>query len=117
MSGIFVDRIPDEAPVAVVLVEQEGCGACEEFHSVFVELATPYAEAGLPILRLDANSQDPTAQAFMARHGVQATPTLLLVPKYAYAIKLDGAQDAASVKQALDWANGLHQPRAPWWQS
>ena len=115
MSGIFVDAIPPDAPVAIVLVEQDGCDACAEFHPVFVELATPYAEAGLPILRLDANSQDPMAQAFMAKHHVRATPTLLLVPKYAYGIRVE-AQDPASIKQALDWANGLHQPRAPWWQ-
>lgn len=113
---IFVDHLPEDAPIAVVLVEQEGCGSCEAFHPIFVEAATPYAEAGLPILRLDANSQDPTAQAFMAKHGVQATPTLLLVPRWAYAVKLEGEQDVASLRQALDWAQGLHQPRPAWWQ-
>jgi len=117
----FSDRIPDDAPIAVVLIEQEGCGACEEFHPVFVGIAEPYATEGLPILRLEANTPDPTAQAFLAKHAVRATPTVLLVPRWAYAVKLEGPQPPLALRQALDWANNMHRVgtgQAPrWWQT
>lgn len=117
----FVESIPPDAPIAVVLVEQEGCGACEEFHPLFVSVAAPYAEAGLPILRLEANTGDAVAQAFMAKHGVRATPTVLLVPRWAYAVKLEGPQTPHALKSAFDWANNVHlvgTGQAPrWWQT
>lgn len=117
----FVPEAPPDAPILVVLVEQEGCGACEEFHPLFESVAEPYAAAGLPVLRLEANTPDPTAQAFMAKHGVRATPTVLLVPRWAYAVKLEGPQTPIALKQALDWANNLHlvgTGQAPrWWQT
>lgn len=116
----FMDRIPDDAPIAVILVEQEGCGACEEFHPLFTSVAEPYVAEGLPVLRLEANTPDPTAQAFLAKHDVRVTPTVLLVPRWAYAVKFAGPQTPMALKQAFDWANNVHRVgtgQAPrWWQ-
>lgn len=116
----FVESAPPDAPILVVLVEQEGCGSCEDFHPLFVSVAESYAAEGLPILRLEANTADPTAQAFLAKHDVRVTPTILLVPRWAYAVKLAGPQSQYELKQALDWANNVYRVgtgQAPrWWQ-
>jgi hypothetical protein len=89
-DDVFLPAIPPGAPVLVVLVEMDGCPACEEFHPVFVKTALPYAQRGLPIIRVDANTTDPVAQRWMNALRVEATPTLIAVAMRRGAASLAG---------------------------
>lgn len=94
-----------QAPIVVVLIEQEGCPACEQYHPIFQQTAMPYARAGLPFVQVDASTPDPEAQAWMALHGVTATPTVLVVQRFRGAIgKLEGVSTPVDTRRLLDTA-------------
>lgn len=108
--SVFSNRIPDGAPVIVVLVEQEGCGACAEYHPIFERVAVPYAQAGVPILRVDASDPDPNAQRFMDTHGVNSTPTVIVATIYRAALgRLEGVASEMDTRRLLDVARVHHQ--------
>lgn len=75
--SIYVDEIPPNSPVIVVLIEQEGCGACAEYKPVFEKIAAPFAARGLPIYRIDAATSDANAQNFMDKNEVGGTPAVV----------------------------------------
>lgn len=113
--SVFVDQIPPGAPIVVVLVEQQGCPACEEYHPVFEAAAAPYAREGLPIFRLDANSPDPVAQTWMTKHGVESTPTVIVASLYrGHIAKIEGNASAGETRQLLDVARAHNRDRGPW---
>lgn len=104
-EDVFLDAIPDGAPVVVVLVEMEGCPACEEFHPTFLKTALPYAQRGLPIIRVDANTPDPVAQRWMNALRVEATPTLIAVAmKRGPVGRLEGSASPLAVSGVLNAA-------------
>ena len=111
-DSVFMDQIPPGAPVLVVLVEQEGCPACEDFHPLFVKEATPFARRGLPIIRVNAAATDPVSQNFMETHGVQFTPTVLVVTYWRGPLaRIDGASTAVEVQRLLNVAWAHNRPR------
>ena len=104
-DDVFLPAIPPGAPVLVVLVEMDGCPACEEFHPVFVKTALPYAQRGLPIIRVDANSPDPVAQRWMNALRVEATPTLIAVtPRRGAVGRLEGTANQLAISGVLNAA-------------
>jgi thiol-disulfide isomerase/thioredoxin len=111
--SVFVDQIPPGAPVLVVLVEQDGCPACEEYHPVFEQAAAPYAKDGLPIFRLDANSLDSDALAFMTKHGVESTPTVIVASLHRGPIaKIEGNASLIETRHLLDVARAHNRNRS-----
>lgn len=107
-DNVFVPTVPPGAPVVVVLVEQDGCGACEEYHPTFVRVAQRYAAMGLPIVRIDANTEDAAAQAFMAGQGVDSTPTVIAATLYRGPVaKLEGVTTDIETRRLFDvaWAH------------
>jgi thiol-disulfide isomerase/thioredoxin len=104
-DDVFLPAIPPGAPVIVVLVEMDGCPACEEFHPVFVKTAAPYAQRGLPIIRVDANSPDPVAQRWMNALRVEATPTLIAVTMRRGPVgRLEGTANPLAISGVLNAA-------------
>ena len=113
--SVFATAVPDKSPVLVVYVEQEGCGACEEYLPIFEKMAAPYAQRGLPIIKLDAGSTDPDAQAFMNRHGVEATPTVIAATLYRGPVgRLEGVSTEVETRRLLDIAWAHNRPLSPW---
>lgn len=104
-----------QAPVVVVLIAQEGCGACEQYHPVFMAAAEPYARAGLPFVQVDAGHADPEAQQWMAMMGVTATPTVLVVKRFRGVIgKLEGSSTLVDTRRILDTALANNRRDQPW---
>lgn len=104
-----------EAPIVIVFIAQEGCGACEQYHPVFMQAAAPYARAGLPFVQVDAAHADVEAQNWMSLMGVTATPTVLVVKRYRGIIaKLEGASDPVSTRRLLDTALANNRRDLPW---
>lgn len=113
--SLYVENIPTGAPVLVVLVVQEGCGACDEYKPIFEKIAEPYAKRGLPIYKLDAGSEDPDAQAFMNRHGVESTPTVIAATLYRGPVaRLEGVSSEYETRQLLDVAWAHNRPVSIW---
>lgn len=103
------------APVVVVLIVQEGCGACEQYHPIFMAAAAPYAKAGLPFVQVDAADPEPEAQTWMATMGVTATPTVLVVKRYRGIIaKLEGVSSPVETRRAFDTALANNRRDQPW---
>lgn len=103
-DDVFLPTIPPGAPVLVVLVEMDGCPACEEFHPTFVKTALPYAQRGLPIIRVDANSADPVTQRWMNAFRVEATPTLIAVTPHRAVGRLEGVAGPLAISGVLNAA-------------
>ncbi len=104
-----------EAPIVVVLIAQEGCPACEQYHPTFVKAATPYQARGLPFVLVDAATPNEEAQAWMALHGVTATPTVLVVQRYRGAIgRLEGVSTDVDTRRLLDLALANNVRRPVW---
>lgn len=113
--SVYVEQVPHAAPVLVVLVVQAGCGACDEYKPIFERIAEPYAKRGLPIYRLDAGSEDPNAVAFMNRHGVESTPTVIAATLYRGPVaRLEGVSTEIETRQLLDVAWAHNRPVSLW---
>jgi thioredoxin-like negative regulator of GroEL len=111
VSGIFVDEIPTGAPVVVVLAEQAGCEACEQYHPVFVRAAAAYAR-DLPIYRLDVTRTDAMALLFMNTHGIESTPTVIIASFNRYPLgRLEGVVTETETRRLLDVARAHNRPR------
>lgn len=122
--AFFLDAPPDGAPVVVFLIEQEGCPACEEFHPVFVQTAELYANQGLPIVRVNAATEDAGWQQWMGMHGVKYTPTVIAVGYGRGVIaKIEGGGSPVEAQMLLARAlmaqrmAALPQPPRPWWSA
>lgn len=63
-----------DAPVVVLVVHQEGCGACEEYLPRFQRIADRYSRC-IPHLVVDANVYPEAADALK----VDSTPTTLVL--------------------------------------
>lgn len=106
--NIFTNVIPPRSPVVVVLIEQEGCGACEEYHPIFEQAAARYAQMGLPIIKMDAGTQDPESVRFMNVHGVQSTPTVIAATLFRGPVgRLEGVSTLAETQRMFEvaWAH------------
>jgi thiol-disulfide isomerase/thioredoxin len=113
--SVYLDRIPDRAPVLVVLVVQAGCGACEEYEPVFEKIAAPYAKRGLPIIKLDAANPDANAQAFMDAHGVDGTPVVVAATLFRGPVdRIEGVATEVETRRLLDVAWAHNRPWSPW---
>lgn len=113
--SLYVDQVPQRAPVLVVIIVQEGCGACDEYKPIFEKIAAPYAQRGLPIYKLDASSDDANAQAFMNRHRVENTPTVIAATLYRGPVaRLEGVSTEVETRQLFDVAWAHNRPVAPW---
>jgi thiol-disulfide isomerase/thioredoxin len=124
-NSVFVEAIPYEAPVLVVLIEQDGCPACEEYHPTFVKAASWYAKNGLPILRMNLttleedaaeNASLSKANTWMNEHGVDSTPTVIVTALYHGEVaKLEGVSSEGATRQILDIAWAHNRPKSSWW--
>ena len=104
-----------QAPIVVVYITQQGCGACEQYHPIFATAAGPYATAGLPFVQVDAANADPEAQQWMTKMGVTATPTVLVVKRFRGIIgRLEGVSDPVSTRRLLDTALANNRRDQPW---
>ncbi len=115
-TNVFTTEIPRGAPVVVVLIEQEGCGACEEYHPIFVKMAAPWVARGLPVVRLNAATEVPDEIAFMDKHGVHATPTVIAATLYRGPVaRIDGAATEVETQRLFytAWAHNRPAP-SPW---
>lgn len=104
------NAIPPNEPVIVMVVSQEGCGACEEYLPRFAAIAAPYAQQGLAIIHLDAADDRPEAQAWMDQVKVESTPTTYVLRhrgRGGGVWKLEGGVDDATIKQTLDFAQAM----------
>lgn len=63
-----------DAPVVVIVVHQQGCGACEEYLPRFQNIAAKYARC-IPHLVVDANDYPEAADALK----IASTPTTLVL--------------------------------------
>jgi thiol-disulfide isomerase/thioredoxin len=99
--------VPQTAKVVMVVISMADCPACEDYLPRFQRIAANYAQVGIPVLYLDAEDEDSGVQAWMDGHGVEATPTTLLLrrPEAGGGVwKLDGSQPDAAIQQAFDFA-------------
>lgn len=115
--SVFVDQVPKGAPVVVVLVEQEGCPACEEYHPIFEKVAEQYGPAyGIPVMRINAATNDPETQRWMARHSVSGTPTVIVATFSRGPVgKIDGVASAEDTVRLFDRARMFNRPvPSPW---
>lgn len=104
-----------QAPVVVVLIAQEGCPACEQYHPIFMTAAPAYARAGIPFVQVDAATADAEVQQWMSMMGVAATPTVLVVKRYRGMIaRLEGASTPADTRRVLDVALANNRRDQPW---
>lgn len=113
--NVFVDRIPVGSPVVVALVTMEGCGACQEFMPTFTGIAESFAKRGLPIVHLDAATQDPATLAFLNKHGVEATPTVIAATLNRGPVaRLEGAVSGDETRRFFETAWAHNRPRSLW---
>lgn len=120
-EDIFLPEPPPGAPVVVFLIEQEGCGHCEDYHPIFVEVAKRYAAYGVPVVRVDAATDDQITQTWMARHRVEGTPTVIAATNWRGPVgKLDGVpgdprEAAAATARLFDRALMFNRPGSTVW--
>jgi thiol-disulfide isomerase/thioredoxin len=101
--------IPQDARAVVIVVSQDGCGACEDYLPRFTKLAAPYA-ATLPMIHLDAADMRPEAQAWMDQVKVESTPSTYVLRHNSIGggvWRLEGSQDDATIEQTLKFASKL----------
>lgn len=104
-----------QAPIVVVLIVQEGCGACEQYQPIFTAVAAPYAKRGLPFVQVDAANADADAEGWMSRVGVTSTPTVLVVRRNRGVIgRLEGTSTPADTRRLLDVAVANNRPTPIW---
>lgn len=106
--SVFVDHIPSGAPVIIALVVMPGCGACEEYEPRFLQVAESYARRGLPIIKIDAMTEDPNTIAFMNKHAVNATPTVVAATLYRGPLaKIEGTATVSETRALFEtaWAH------------
>lgn len=122
VEQIFLDAPPDGAPVVVFLIEQEGCPACEEFHPIFAQVCSLYVSQGLPVVRVNAATEDEAWQQWMHAHRVQYTPTVLAVAQHRGVLgKIEGGGGPVEVQMLLtralmaDRQARMPKPPRPWW--
>lgn len=102
--SVFSSEIPHGAPVIVVFVSMEGCGACEEYLPVFEQVAAHYT-GKVPMVHVDAMSEDPETVTWLDKNRVEATPTVIVASRYHGAIaRLEGVSSTFETRRVLDSA-------------
>lgn len=106
------------ARCVIVIAAMPGCGACDEYlprfekqlrgwqaHGVpFVEVVgveSPLLKGQIPILVLDATSEDPGIQGLCNQYEISGMPTTLVLPKVGRSIKVEGAVDDPQIYELL----------------
>lgn len=110
--SVFTNQIPPGSPVIVALIEMDGCPACQEYHPVFERVAKSFADRGLPIVRIDAQTEDPASVAFMNKHGVQSTPTVIAATLHRGPVaRIEGAATEIETRHLFLTAWAHNRPR------
>lgn len=101
--------IPVDARAIVMVVSQDGCGACEDYLPRFEKVAAPYS-AAIPIIKLDAADERPEAQQLMDQVKTESTPTTYVLRHNSLGggvWRIEGSQDENTIRQLLEWAKAL----------
>lgn len=105
------------AKVALVLFVMEGCPACDDYKPRFARLIESFKSYGhqfvyydegveimpgqIPVIVLDAASEDESVVNLADQHKIEALPTTLLLTRYGTPAKLEGAIDDSEIHEAL----------------
>lgn len=95
--------------VVVALFVMEGCGACHEYLPRFQRIAEPYKRAGIPVLIIDAATEDAEINELADRWGVRATPTTIVARRGPGVIRQEGNLSDEYLKQLFDAAHRCAQ--------
>lgn len=102
-----MSQLPADARVVVVVIGMAGCPACEDYIPRVEALAPSYARV-VPVMYLDAASQDPRVQAWMDEYKIEHTPTTLVLRRQDHlgggVWRMEGSVDDASIRQTFDFA-------------
>lgn len=107
----------DHIKAMVVLLVMPGCEHCDEFKPRFDRYVDHFQKHGaplvdytpgqaikkgsIPVMVIDATSEDPNIQAFCDLHAVSGMPTLILLTYNHAPVKIEGAVEDAKIYEAL----------------
>lgn len=101
----------------MIVFVMEGCPACEDYKPrlaqqvaafqghgqpfVWYQPGMPLMPGQIPVIVLDADSEDDSVVSLADQYGVEGLPTTLLLRRTAPPAKLEGAVDDRSIYEAL----------------
>jgi hypothetical protein len=100
----------------VIVFVMPGCGACADYKPRFEKQINHWIQNGqpmfwyqagavprgqIPVLVLNAASQDPTVVSLAEQYEVQAVPSTLLLTQNTRPVKLEGALDDQQIHELL----------------
>lgn len=107
---MFLNAVPLNAPVLVIVVSQDGCGHCEEYLPRFERVAAQYPE--LAMMHLDANDSRPEMVSWMEQFRLESTPTTYVMrhaSRGGGAWRVEGAVDDQTIARTLDFARSINR--------
>jgi thioredoxin-related protein len=112
-----VDNGLENVNAVIIVFAMDGCPACEDFtprfHQqvaafqayghpfVYYELGMPLMPGQIPVIVLDGASEDPSIDEVAQRHNVEALPTTILLRRYQFPAKSEGAVDDETIHRML----------------
>lgn len=101
----------------IIVFAIDGCEACGDFKPRFEKMVNGFRKHGvpmiwwspnrqvkpgeIPVLIVDAGSQDPSVVGLADQHQISALPSTLLLTHNARPVKLEGAIDDTEIYQVL----------------
>ncbi len=115
-AAAIVDPLANVRSMIVIFV-LDGCEACDEYKPRFETLVAEFQQHGhpfvyydegmtipqgsIPVLVLDAASEDASVTTLADKHKVDGLPTTLMLSRMMPSIKLVGASDDAEIYETL----------------
>ena len=88
--------------VVVVVFVMQGCGHCHDFAPIVRQAQQRHPS--IPVYFVDAAAKDAWSQQLADRHGIEATPTTLLLRNPTGFIKVEGIMSANELEQLMQVA-------------
>jgi thioredoxin-related protein len=106
----------DHVKSMIIVFAMPGCEACEDYKPRFARQVDAWISHGvpmywfesgqvpprmIPVLMLDASSEDPSVVGLADQYEIQAVPTTLLLTRNRRPVKLEGALDDQQIHEIL----------------